>query len=157
MPERYAIQLSGLQEGHNFFDFAVDTSFFDLFEESEVKEGCLTASVDILKRKSFYELTLSIEGTVNVVCDRCLDSFAMPIKTQKLLIIKQGFNNVEDEEDDDIIVLQGQKTLLDLKQYIYDFIIISLPLQRVHPDDANGDSGCNHDMLSKLSEYIINE
>jgi uncharacterized protein len=46
---------------------------------------------------------------------------------------------------------------LDMKQYFYEYILLALPIKRVHPDDKNGNSTCDPEMLKKLKEHIISE
>ncbi len=68
----YTIPVSGLKEGRHCFDFEIDKEFFDQFEESEVKEGTLIAIVEADKRSSHIDLSIRIDGTVRISCDRCL-------------------------------------------------------------------------------------
>jgi uncharacterized metal-binding protein YceD (DUF177 family) len=42
-------------------------------------------------------------------------------------------------------------------QHCYEYILLALPIQRVHPDDKNGESTCDPGMLDKLKEHIIIE
>jgi uncharacterized protein len=46
---------------------------------------------------------------------------------------------------------------LDLRQQIYEFIMLALPIKRVHPADKKGKSTCDPVMLKKLEELIIEE
>jgi len=45
---------------------------------------------------------------------------------------------------------------LDLAQYIYEFIYLSLPLQKVHGKNKAGKSLCNQDMLERLGSMTSN-
>jgi uncharacterized metal-binding protein YceD (DUF177 family) len=40
--------------------------------------------------------------------------------------------------------------VIDLEQYIYESIVLSLPLQRVHPEDVHGQPLCNPAMLERF-------
>jgi uncharacterized metal-binding protein YceD (DUF177 family) len=40
---------------------------------------------------------------------------------------------------------------------MYEYIVLSLPVQRIHPDDENGRSGCDPDMLEKLKALTAKE
>ena len=50
----FTIPISGLKEGQHYFDFEIDKEFFEQFEESEVKEGKLTAVVEADKKIFSY-------------------------------------------------------------------------------------------------------
>jgi uncharacterized metal-binding protein YceD (DUF177 family) len=46
---------------------------------------------------------------------------------------------------------------LDLQQHLYEFIMLALPIKRVHPNDEEGNSTCDPVMLKKLDELIVDE
>ncbi len=74
----YNIPISGLREGKHTYDFGISREFFEQFEESEVKEGNLVVKVEADKRSSHVDLTIRIEGTVSLSCDRCLGILSAP-------------------------------------------------------------------------------
>jgi len=149
------IQLSGLKEGHHTIDFEIDKEFFEHFEESEVKEGCLIANIEMDKRSTHLDLKIGISGSVRVSCDRCLEMFSQPVTSENRLLIKFG-KSLEDI-DPDILSVPVDEHELDLQQQIYEFIMLALPIKRVHPADKKGKSICNPVMLKKLEELIIEE
>jgi uncharacterized protein len=155
MSGTYTIPVSGLKEGRHTIDFEIGKEFFDRFEESEVKEGSLTANIEIDKISSHIDLSVGIKGSVMVPCDRCLDMFPQQILSENRLLIKFG-KSIE-VDDPDIISLSSDEYELDLQQHIYEFILLALPIKRVHPDDRNGKNTCNPVMIKKLKELIINE
>ena len=151
----YAIPVRGLNEGRHFYDFEITRGFFDLFEESEVKEGELKAIVEADKRPSHMVVSFRIDGMVRVSCDRCLGVFSYPVQCKNRLVVK--FGKTHDESDPDIITIPQDEQELDLKQYFYEYILLALPIQRVHPADKNGNSTCDPEMIMKLKEHIIHE
>ena len=62
-----------------------------------------------------------------------------------------------ESSDPDIITLPADEQELDLKQHIYEYILLSIPIKRVHPDDEFGNSTCDPFMLKKLEEFIIDQ
>ena len=155
MSGSYTIPLSGLKEGHHTIDFEIDKKFFEQFEESEVKEGSLIANVEVDKRSTHLDMIIRISGSVRISCDRCLEPFLQPIQSENRLLVKFG-KSIEDI-DPDIISVPADEHELDLQQQIYEFIMLALPIKRVHPADKNGNSTCDPVMLKKLEELIIEE
>lgn len=155
MSVSYIIPLSGLKEGRHNIDFEIGSEFFELFEESEVKEGRLVAHVEMVKLSSHLDLMISISGKVSICCDRCLEMFLYPIDSKNRLLVK--FGKSIDDTDPDILSLPTDENELDLKQHFYEFIHLALPIRRIHPDDINGKSTCDPVMLKKLEELIIDE
>jgi uncharacterized protein len=155
MSGSYIIQLSGLTEGRHIFDFEIDKKFFEKFEESEIENGSLIAHIEMDRRSNHLDLAIDISGSVKISCDRCLEIFSQPIDCKNRLLVKYG-KSIEDT-DPDIFTIPVDEHELDLKQHIYEFIYLALPIKRVHPDDKGGKSTCNHFMLEKLGEYTVEE
>lgn len=148
--KNYDIPFRGLKEGLHEFDYIVDDKFFEYFE-GEIRKGKLNVKVLLQKNSMNMELHFLINGLVEVTCDRCIDEFMLPVECSYNLYAK--FDEEEYEEDDDIIVLPHEASSLNIARYIYEFIHLSLPLQRFHPEDENGQSTCDQEMINKIKEH----
>ena len=155
MSGSFTIPAGGMKDGHHVYEFEIDRKFFDLFEESEIREGSLIARVEAQKNASLADLNIKITGTVQVCCDRCLEMFDHRVDCENRLLVK--FGNEADDSDPEIITVPRDENELDLSQYLYEFIHLALPIRRTHPDDANGNSTCDPVMLEKLREHLIDE
>jgi uncharacterized metal-binding protein YceD (DUF177 family) len=54
-----------------------------------------------------------------------------------------------------VVFIPRSETVIDISNWLYEFVMLSIPLQRVHPDKEDGTSTCNPevlDLLNKLSE-----
>jgi uncharacterized protein len=151
----FTIPISGLKVGQHCFDFNIDKAFFEQFEESEVKKGELSAYIEADKRSSHIDLTIRISGAVIIPCDRCLGMYLQPIDCVNRLLVK--FGKIADDDDPDMITLPPDEKDLDLKQYFYEYILLALPIKRVHPDNSSGKSTCDPEMLEKLREHVVGE
>ena len=151
----FIISFKGLKEERHSFDFNIDKEFFEKFEESEIREGNLSAIVEMDKKSSHLDLFLQISGTVMISCDRCLEMFPYTINSKNRLIVK--FEKEISKEDPDIIYLPPEEYELDLRQHLYEFIHLALPIRRVHPSDKTGTTGCDPEMIKKLNELLIDE
>ncbi len=155
MSVKYTILISGLKEGRHTIHFEINREFFEQFEESEIKEGSLVANIEMDKRSTHLDLGIRISGSVRICCDRCLEMFSQPVVSENRLLVKFGKN--EEETDPDILFLPVDENELDLKQHIYEYIYLALPIKRVHPNDENGESTCDPVMLEKLKEHMVEE
>ena len=131
----------------------MDDHFFDAFEGSEIHRGSAHVQIDLTKSERLLTLVFKIDGQVEVTCDRCLDEFMMPVHYEGTLQVR--FSETEKESDGDVMWLSPNETELPLGQYIYESISLSLPYRKIHPEDANGNSLCNPDMLSRFK--IVSE
>ena len=147
----YAVRISGLGEGDHNFSFELDKQFFALFEHSEISNGRVLAEVVLEKKPGVFSLHFSLNGQVEVVCDRCLESFMTDVSTTQTIFVKMG--ETPEEVEDDVLIIGRDDFEIEVGQYLYEFIILALPYQRVHPDDLNGHSTCNEEMLLKLDAH----
>jgi len=150
----FTIPLSGLKEGQHLYDFEIGNDFFEEFEESEIKEGNLSASIVLDKRSSHFDLIFKINGKVKVSCDRCLGMFFQPVECENKLLVK--FGKEWDDSDPDLITIPADENELDVKQYLYEFIQLALPIQKVHPGGSK-ETECDPEMIKKLREHIVSE
>ena len=91
-----------------------------------------------------------INGSINVICDRCLDNFDFLIDKQERLIVK--FGEEFGEENDDIIIIPETEHQIDISSNLYEYIILMLPIKKTHPEDENGNTMCNPEIIKKLNE-----
>lgn len=155
----YKIPHTKLSNGEHSFVFAVDDAFFAKVNQTDygVKRGNLNVEVHLTKKKDILILDIFIEGTVNIQCDRCLDYFDLPIEYRGNLYVEFGEETSDLSDIYDSMVLAYTEDELDLSQHIYEYVNLSLPYSCVHPEDENGKSQCNQEMLKKLDQYLIND
>ena len=142
--EQFKIDLKGLTTEVTTLDFDLDNAFFDALDETEVESGSLHVSLSIRKASGFFELLFHTVGTVDIVCDRCLDLMEQPIETDNRLVVKFGST---DSEDDDTVIVDENEGILDTSWFIYEFIALAIPIQHVHAPGK-----CNPAMTKALEE-----
>ncbi len=153
--DSYAVRISGLGEGDHDFSFELDRKFFVLFEQSEISNGNVHAEVILEKKPGVFSLHFSLKGKVEVVCDRCLESFFTDVSTTQTIFVKLG--ETTGGIEDDVLIIGRDDHEIKVGQYLYEFIILALPYQRIHPDDSEGHSTCNPEMLKKLDAHRSKE
>lgn len=147
--KHYSIPWKGLKNGAHHFDFEVDDRFFKAFEESGILGGNAKVSVNMEKSATMLMLDFSITGTVTVECDRCLEDLALPVDYSGALKVK--FSDEIEDYDGEVMWINPADGELQLGQYIYESILLSLPYQKIHGDDPDGSQLCNPEMLSRFS------
>ncbi|OFY26139.1 MAG: hypothetical protein A2275_11145 [Bacteroidetes bacterium RIFOXYA12_FULL_35_11] len=155
--EKYTISFGGLHEGTHSFQFIADDEFFVQFAESPIASGILNVEVRFIKKSHLSELLFDIRGTIKTECDRCLDLMDVSVSYTGSLFLKRNISEEDDKEDDEIVFITQTQTEICIAQYIYEFVILSLPLRRVHPDDKKGKNTCNLEMLKKIQSLSVKE
>jgi len=149
----YSIPLAGLKETRYTYEFNIGDDFFKGFEATEVKRGELKAVIVLQKCSTHVELDIMINGRAEVTCDRCLEEFYIPVSCTNRLIVRQG--REWDDSDPDMITMPLDEHDIDLSQFFYEYIHLALPLKRIHPDDNEGRSTCNPEMIRKLGSHLV--
>lgn len=142
------IEFSGLESGIYSFDFDLGRDFFKPYENDKLSAGEVTFHVKMEKTEHLMMLYLSFSGEVETVCDRCLGPLTLPVSGEETVNVK--FSDTAVSESYDEIVLPTTAYKIDLAQQFYEMVAVSLPLQCVHPDTADGQSGCDPEMLKYL-------
>jgi len=133
----YNIDIFKLSNSSHQYDFEFDDSFFDLFEESLVEKGNGKVSLVLLKSDSFIQLKFEITGEIELVCDRSLEPFWNKLELKNKLLLKFG-DDWEELSDEILMMPRGEQTI-NVAQYIYEFIGVSIPMKKLHPKFNNED------------------
>lgn len=125
----FVVELRTLRSGTSEFTWKAGRQFFEEFGDS----GILDADITVTARVSNHGLTIgvsaAIAGSVTVPCDRCLENLAISVDT--------SFEETYTPESG----------VLDISQEVYDFVLTSLPMVRVHPEGE-----CNSEATKYLKE-----
>jgi uncharacterized metal-binding protein YceD (DUF177 family) len=153
----FEIAWQGLKPGLHTYVYDLNDRFM---KDREVDESFSdwNAQITLLfdKHENFFMLHFDVDGFVTAPCDRCGDDFKLRLWDEFDLIIKlTGEDTGEIQDEDDVVFIPRSETVIDISNWLYEFLLLSVPLQRIHPDNEDGTSGCNPDaldLLEKLSE-----
>lgn len=155
----FEIAYVGLKNGTHTYTYDIGKEFFDLMsaDSSDFENVSVQVAVIFDMHPNFFSLKFNINGSVDVPCDRCGEVFTLPLWDEFDLIIKlkepSGLPAEEEREDDgDIVFISKNETIIDLSEYIYEFVLLSIPMQRVHPTDEEGNATCSKEGLALLEK-----
>ncbi len=151
--KEFLIQFIGLKQGKHQFEFEINKAFFDNFEFDEFNDVNVKVNVVLEKKSTMLELNFKHKGTVNVPCDLTNEDFDLPVKGKLNLIVK--FGDEYNDENEEILVVPHGEYQIDVSQYIYEMIVLSVPSKRVHPGVKDGT--LNPEILNKLEELAPKE
>lgn len=149
----FLIPFVGLKLGKHRFDFQINKKFFDNFDYHEYEDCDIKVDVVLEKKSTMLELDFKHKGTVNVPCDLTNEMFDLPIKAKLHLVVQFGENFNNDNEE--LLILPHGEHQIDVSQYIYEMIVLSVPLKRIHPGIKDGT--LKTETLEKLTELSIKE
>lgn len=146
--KEYTIPFIGLKLGKHHFDYQIDKSFFELFEYDDFNDANVQLDLVLEKKTTLLELHFEVSGSVNINCDITNESYDQELNSEYTLVVKFGQEFNGDFED--IVILPHGEFEINVAQYIYEQIILSMPAKCIHPGVADGT--LNSDILKKLEE-----
>ena len=149
--KQYIIPFIGLKQGKHLFEYEIDNTFFEAYGFNEFNYSSLQVTLVFDKKTTFFELNFEVIGTVNVACDTSLEPFNQKINGNLPLVIK--FGQKYNDDNDEMIIIPHEYYELDVSQFIYELIILSVPTKKVHPKVLDGTM--NSEALNKLRELEI--
>ena len=143
------LPLNGWAAGKLQKSFTADVEFFQAFENEEIIGADVAVQCTASKRGQDILLDLSMEGFVTVACDRCLENLDIPVSVTAALVSRTEKGGAESADGREVLLHEVTDKELDLSQVVYDYICLSLPMQRVHPEGK-----CNPDTVRYLGRTI---
>ncbi|HAO14122.1 MAG TPA: hypothetical protein DDY16_08765 [Tenacibaculum sp.] len=149
----FNISFIGLKQGSHLFEYQISKKFFDAYNFDEFNNCNIAVNVNLAKKSTFLELDFNIKGFVNIPCDITSELFDQEIKGDLHLIVKFGHEFNDDNED--VLIIPHEEYQINVSQYIYELIILSVPSKRVHPKVLDGTM--KSETLEKLEELKIKD
>ena len=148
----YDIQFVGLKLGRHIYDYEINQTFFEYFEFDEFNTINVNLNIHLEKKTTLFELKFSGNGYVNINCDVSNEPYDQPINFNFNLVVKFGqeYNN----ENDSILIIPHGSHEINIAQYIYELIVLSIPQKRIHPGVVDGT--LNSEILRKLEDLSPN-
>lgn len=134
--KEYFIPFVGLKLGKHQFDYSINNTFFNFYNYEEFNNVNVKVNVTLDKKTTFLELLFKHSGTVNVPCDITNEPFDLPIKGKLKLVVKFGDEFNDDNEE--MLILPHGEYQINIAQYIYEMIVLSVPFKRLHPGLKDG-------------------
>lgn len=149
----YEIAFVGLKQGNHHFEYELEESFF--IEKGALVETELKAKVklDLDKHKDFMLLKFVTDGRSTLNCDRCGNELEANLWDEFNIVVKLVENPAEmndSEEDPDIFYIARSESHIEISDWLYEFVILSIPAQNICKNDDNNISLCNKVVLDKL-------
>lgn len=127
------------------YTFTENDKFFEMID-GLVSRGNIHTTVKCTSASStLICFTLHSKGTVIVPCDRCLADVELRIDTEDELMVRIGDEYLDDGE---YVTVPESDGYVDLSQFIYEFIVLSMPIQRLHEPGM-----CDVEMIARLQEH----
>ena len=152
----FEIAFVGLKPGVHEYNYDIDDRFFVEYQEQDFHDVKAHVRLLLEKNNSFMILRFQMGGKAEVTCDRCSNNLPLELFEDFTVTIKM----VEEpelmngqEEDPDVYYISKGESHLDVKDWIYEFINLSIPMHKTCNYENMDGPYCNkeaREMLKKL-------
>jgi uncharacterized protein len=147
----FEIPYIGLRLGVHKFNYEIDGKFFQFFEESLIHDCKVRVRLEFEKKETFFVLNFFIDGWVNTECDLCCEPFNKEIFGDFTTYIKFSEDPLELSNEDEVIFISRDETVIDVSQLVYEYINLCLPMQKRGCEKPGEEPQCNKEVL----KYIL--
>ena len=151
----YEIAFVGLKPGIHKFDYQIDDKFFLHYGEQDFSNCKANVKLELEKNNSFMLLKFDVDGKVDVNCDRCGNKLPLQLWDEFKITVKMVDDPEvmnEQEEDPDVYYMSRTESHLHVGDWIYEFINLSIPMQKMCSEEEMWGPQCNKEVLEKLKQ-----
>ena len=145
---QYVINFTGLKEGEHNFEFDLDNKFFEHFDYNDFNSYQIKVEVRVNKKSNLLEFVFSSKVRININCFVSNEPFDYLQEHQIKLVVKFSSELINDNEE--LVILPVGTPTLNVAQYLFEMIILSLPIKIIHPGVVDG--SLESETLNKLKE-----
>ncbi len=147
--ELYNVVLKDINNETRVIEFELDDAYFKKIDSPEVQKGNVKAKVSVQRKLSTFDILFTLDGSITIPCDRCLDDMEQPIHYKEKLQVKFGDKFAEEDE---IVIVPESEGAINVAWFLYEFIVLNIRIKHVY---ATGE--CNKTMVVKLKRHITRQ
>jgi uncharacterized metal-binding protein YceD (DUF177 family) len=150
----FEIAFVGLKPGVHEYNYAIDDKFFERFQQQDFRNCKAKVKLLLDKHTGFLLLKFEIGGTLEVTCDRCNNNLPLDLWDEFNITVKMvedpdASNNTE--EDPDVYYISRGESHIDVANWIYEFINLSIPMQKTCGFEKMDGPNCNPAAMNILN------
>ncbi len=151
----FEIPFVGLKPGIHVYEYQINDQFFQDYQQQDFRNCNAHVKLQLDKKQGFLLLKFEVGGTIEVTCDRCGNDLPIDLWDEFNIVVKLAedpdlMNN--QEEDPDVHWISRGESHLHVSDWIYEFINLSVPMQKMCTVDEIGGPHCNKEVLDMLEK-----
>lgn len=151
----YDIAFVGLKPGEHEFNYEIADKFFETFQQQDFTNCRAHIKLLLDKKSSFMMLRFEVGGQLGVDCDRCNNNITLDLWDEFGITIKLVENPevMNDEEGDpDVYYIGRGESIINVENWIYEFINLSIPMHKTCGYENADGPFCNKEALKMLKK-----
>lgn len=142
----FEIAFVGLKPGNHEYRYTVNDRFFEEYNDQDFRNVDAVVRLMLEKNNGFMILRFETGGKAEVTCDRCNNNLPIQLFDEFTVTVKMTddpeiMNN--QEEDPDVYYISRGESHLDVKDWIYEFVNLSIPMQKTCEYENMDGPHCN--------------
>lgn len=135
--QKLTFDIQKIPEGQSRKQVQLPEDYFTLKGGSRLVKG--DVDISFLRTDHFVKVSFSVSGDLELICDRCLESFNMTVDGEFDVLFEPG--EVEETETVKSAVRQipPEELVLNIEEEVRDTIILNIPAKKIHPKYFNSD------------------
>jgi len=132
----FTFKIFEIPDGKSSETIRLNPESLDLGEAS-LQSG--TVDIEFEKSAQFIRAKLDINVSLNLICDRSLESFEHPVASPYEILFKYDFVDESEDELGSIRNINSQRNEINIEQDVLDTILVHLPVKKLHPRFLDSD------------------
>nr|WP_184171713.1 DUF177 domain-containing protein [Rhabdobacter roseus] len=124
-----------MEDKQYVYEFESGDAFFEEMQQDIVQNGHFRTHLTLDKSATMIQMNFHIQGSIGLICDRSLEAFDEPIELTQRMILK--FGDHDEELTEEIEIIRRSTAQINVARYIFDFIVLSLPMKKLHPSQRS--------------------
>lgn len=151
----FEIAFVSLKPGVHHYSYSINDKFFEAFQQQDFRNCKANVKLTLDKKSSFMLLKFEIGGTLEVNCDRCNSNLPLELWDEFNITVKMVEDPElmnEQEEDPDMYYIAQGDSHVDIANWIYEFIVLTIPMQKACDFEKMDGPSCNTSALDLLKK-----
>lgn len=151
----FEIAFVGLKPGVHEYSYLIRDKFFEAFQQQDFRNCKANVKLLLDKKSSFMQMKFEIGGTLEVTCDRCNSNLPLELWDEFNITVKMVEEPElmnEQEDDPDMYYIGQNESHIDVANWIYEFINLTIPMQKACSFEKMDGPHCNATALDVLKK-----
>ena len=151
----FEIAFVGLKPGIHEYSYEITDRFFERFQQQDFRHCKAGVKLILDKKNGFMLLKFEIGGSLEVTCDRCNSDLPFELWDEFKITVKmvEDPELMNDQEDDpDVYYIGRGESHIDVANWIYEFINLSIPMQKTCSFEKMDGPHCNKSAMDVLKK-----
>lgn len=150
--QEYRIPHAGLKKEIHEFSYELTQAFFANFENALIQKCDIQVNITFDKRQEPYLIEIDLDGNVWSDCDKCTASIPVSIHSSYTIYAKYTVDEaLKDTDEPDIVYISKDDQYIDIAQFLYDFVHLSIPVHVICDNPGKTDY-CDMEIIALLEK-----